>query len=198
MTQQPHPADKFDVWNSAFMAKLPLMRLQLETHANDIRAEVTRLAKLNGPFQLKLQHHRDNRFSDVMFNWVVVSRSPQETDDYEEIEDMIFWTPEYTRGEMSPALKAELDAAIGPHRDVEHVGVNTSMGMWFTTDSYHDIADLLRDYMRYRFHLAILDNSEPVEELRQIGADWLYEPRLDNPLLVVPDTKIGLMLKLKY
>jgi hypothetical protein len=51
--------------------------------------------------------------------------------------------------------------------------------------------------MEHRFEIEILNKSEVVKELQQLGAEFSYF-NTGRTQLVIADSKIGLMMKLKY
>lgn len=186
----------FDVWDTEFMAKLPKLKMRLEQVTRDITEEANAIRFIHGPFEIKLDYRRDNRFTDMMFDWVYVARSKAEEEAIDHLECMISdggleFDPSHI---WSPSI-SELTAAIGEHIQFDHKGGPHSNAKRST---YHDLTNQLWDYTRYHCYREILENSEPVAELKGLGAIYSFERRLDDPLLVVPDTKIGLMLKLKY
>lgn len=197
MTDLPYPDERFDVWNSQLLGKLPQLRARLEVNSQEIRQQIKQAVDNHGPLQIKLRHRKDNRFNDVMFDWVYVARNDQEEAEVSEAEEMVWWNPDYSRAYNSPMDKEELVAAIGPYEEIHEAGIGYS-GHPYTRETYEWVNEQLRDYIRYQFNHAVLERSEPIADLRSMGAEWSYYRNNDDPLLVVPDKKVATFLKLKY
>lgn len=58
--------------------------------------------------------------------------------------------------------------------------------------------ELLANYSIYCIQRAALDNSDAVAMLKSKGWDWQYEQRDEQCLLVIPDTKAAIYMKMAF
>lgn len=199
MTDQlTNPATLFDIWNPEFLAKLPKLRLTIEQIIQSVRGNVQYMTSQHGPLQITLQHDDDNEFKDTMFYCEWKARSPEEQRFYDDTFDYIFdCRLEYLPNNNWSADINELTAAIGEHKQYKLQTNYWDDSKRWTTHNYHEIEAEIRSYMEHRFEIEILNESEVVKELQQLGAEFSYFNN-GRTQLVIADSKIGLMMKLKY
>ena len=200
MTDQlTNPATLFDIWNPEFLAKLPKLRLTIEEIILSVRGNMQYMASQHGPLQITLQHNSDNQFKDTMFDCEWKARSPEEQRFYDDTLDTLYDNRlKYLPNEQWSADIEELTAAIGEHKQFKLQTNHWDESKRWITHNYHEIETEIQVYMQHRFDIEVINESEAVKELQQLGAEFRFVSGKYGPQLVIADRKVGLMMKLKY
>lgn len=170
------------IFDPQTMAEMPLLRLGVEDYRRQIE-DVTRAKVLcHGPIPIKLRHYKANRFSDHAFEFFAEWPEGPQSTALEQIEDDVFeYPPFYAHTHQAFSQNVdELESLIGKQ------------------DDFAWINEQLDNLHRYNFLRFMLDNSNVVEYLKTINAQWSYLRNYDRPLLILPDDKLAVYLKLTY
>lgn len=162
--------------------KLPLLKLALENLRRKLASNVAYIVDDHGMIPIKLRRARHSKFKDSIFSFDYAMDDSKQSAQLEDVENGLYDAqPFFSKTHPTHSLNVEeLEAFTGPQQDY----------YWFD--------DQIEQLTNYYFQLAVMENSDVVAYLESIDAQWSYERRWDRLLLVIPDSKLALYLKLTY